>query len=43
MKELVLIVIKKNTGGEGLTCKDSTTNREKKMNNIHSRLVEDKN
>jgi len=25
-----LIVIKKNTGGEGLTCKDSTTNREKK-------------
>ena len=35
---------KKNTRGERLTCKDTTTNRKKKKkSNMYSRLIDDEN
>jgi hypothetical protein len=37
----VVLWYSKGTSGAGFTCKDSATNREKKMNNMHTRLIED--
>jgi len=36
-------MVLKSIGGKGFTCKDLTTNREKKINNMHTRLIEDEN
>jgi hypothetical protein len=33
----------KSTGGESLTCKDTTTYRKKRISNIHLKLIEDAN